>query len=289
MWPPLSVYGILVLVLVIPFVVGWWLGVGAVRLRRWVRPMVLTLGTLTVVTSVLGLVAVVTFAPAMRDTVHDHSGGAKVGEQLVVVGLVVMLGLWVLLGIVFPGVFVRFYRSPAVKAMLEYYDPVPRWTDRCPVPALGVAVGLALLGAMALASAPEGTYPTFGTVLAGPSAVAACIGLAAVAFVLARLTYRRSPVGWWGAMAFLLCTSVGSALTLFHPNRIEMYRAAGYTPQELEILSRYGAQAGGTFWIVWLPMVLLCVGYLLYVRPYFVARAPATERPHEPHPDGPTG
>lgn len=261
------------------------IGVGAVRLRRWVRPLILTAATITSVIGVVSVLAMLVAVPAMR---QGMIAGARPGTPPPPSGVLELIlactiGFMALVFVVIPGAYLWLYQKPVVKQMLEYYDPVPRWTDRHPLPVLGLAVGWAMAAGSALLEVPQAVAPVFGTVLFGAAGSAAHLAEAAAAAVVGWLVLRRRRAGWWGSLALIGLWILGAAATQLRPDRFELYRRAGYSAQELNVMRRAGATGGLFAGVLWLAASLLPLGYVLYVRRYFFPRPPA-----EAEPGGPT-
>jgi hypothetical protein len=264
---PGTIVGALLLYLIVA-VALIWLGIGAIKMRRWVRPLVLTLGTLTIVIGVISLIAMGFFFPAMAKVAPGNAGpGLPPGFfSIVMAGTMVVMGLLLL---IIPGAFVWFYRKREVKEALEHFDPVERWTDRCPIPVLGIVVALIGYGGMILVSAPQAMLPVFGTVLYGPVAMAVAIVFAIAALVLAWLSFRRRPAGWWGTIAFVVFLAVAYLMTAARSDQRNLYRNSGFTAQQLEVMNQFRSRLPFGLLGLQLPIPLLMIGYMIWVRKYF--------------------
>jgi hypothetical protein len=259
-----------------------WLGIGAVTMRRWVRPMVLTIGTIATVGGLLGIFSYVLMFPTIR-TAMAAPPAVPGGAPAMPPGIytIIMIITAVIMGVLFviiPGAFVWFYRKPEVKEALEFYDPKARWTDTCPIPVLGLAVGLILYAVSASLTSIQGIAPVFGTVLHGPAAVAVMLVMACVAFVLARLVYRIRMIGWWGTVGFMILVAVAYAMTAMRSDQAELYRAAGYPEEQLRAIQSIWQIGIALRLAVGLPWLMMIFGYLLWVYKYFKA-APNEQRP----------
>jgi hypothetical protein len=94
--------------------------------------------------------------------------------------------------------------------------------------------------------------------------------MAAAFAALAWLTYRLRPTGWWGALLLHTLWAASMVWTFSHVGWDEIYLRAGYTRQQVDAMLRYSGGFGdGSIWMAALWSVLV-VGYLLYVRRYFV-------------------
>ncbi len=249
-----------------------WLGIGAVMMRRWVRPMVLTVGTMFAVGGILGLISFAFVFPTMAATMTTAAAQTKGAMPpagffaIFVVVMMVMMGVF-FVGI--PGAFILFYRKQAVRAALEYYDPAARWTDDCPIPVLGLAVGLVIYALSALLAALQGIAPIFGTVVHGPAAVAIFLAAAVTAIVLAWKAYRVRASAWWGTIAFLLVMTLAYGVTALRSDQVELYRAAGLNDLQLQAMQGFMGIGILRKLAMGLPWLLVTCGYLAYVHKYF--------------------
>lgn len=255
-----------------------WLGIGAVRIRRWARPVMLVVGWTWLATGVASLVHYVAFGVNMREAM---TAGAPAGTPppppavvyaVTAVAGVVRLVLFVLL----PALLVWAFQRRGVRETLAFFDPRVAWTDRCPTPVLAVAAWLVLAAAGALVYSVYRVLPVFGYFIKGAPAVAALVALAAVFLWVAWAVYRLRAWAWW-ATAILWTVWAGSMVWTFTSTGYhEFYRQAGYSGREIDMMMRFS----GTFedqmvWMIALWSIAL-IGYLLYVRKYFSA-GPAPE------------
>jgi hypothetical protein len=185
---------------------------------------------------------------------------------LIVVGL---LGL--VFFIVVPAAFVWFYQPDRTRIALEAEDPQPRWTDRVPLPVLGLSVGWAMAAGFALFLLPFAMLPLFHVLLTGWSAAIAILAVAAVCAWLALSTYRLTPAGWWGSILLTLVLIASAAVTFLQIPIKAMYLAMGHSPEQVEFMVPYAINP-----LVHVGLVavfgLIAVAYLLYLRPHFRPR-----------------
>jgi len=173
-----------------------------------------------------------------------------------------------------PALLVWLYQRKGVRETVEYFDPRFSWTDRCPTPVLAVCLWLALAGLGAVVYSVYGVFPLFGRYITGAPAVVALLALAGLYLWLAWSVYRLRPWAWWGtALAWTLWS--GSMIWTFTSlGYHEFYRLAGYSGRGIDMMMRYSGQYEDSMvWMLALWSVAL-VGYLLYVRKYFVAGPP---------------
>jgi hypothetical protein len=245
-----------------------WFGVGAIRKRRWTRPLAITGGTLWLLGGVIGIASIVLNLTAMRAQMAQSAPpGTTLPAAATNAILAVSMTMMAVLGVVVPGAYVWFFAKPQVRAMLEYFDPTPRWTDRCPIPVLGVVTGLVVWGGSHLINAPQQLAPVFGTVLVGPAAAAVISAFGLGALLLVPPVYRQRMAGWWGTLALLIISAIAFGLTAFRSDLIDQYRRAGVSEEQIQMMRQ--VQSAPATPVVWVLGGLLALGYLLYVRKYF--------------------
>ena len=266
-----------------------WVGVGAVRLRRWARPVVLVAGWTWLATGVATFAHWALFGASMREMMTAGSPpGAPQPPREVVYAVTALAGaLTFVTMIILPALLVWVFRRRGVRETLTYFDARPAWTDRCPTPVLAVAAWLVLAAAGTAAYSAYAVLPVFGRFVKGPAAVAALLATAAVFLWLAWGVYRLKPVAWW-ATAVLWTLWAGSMVWTFTSTGYhEFYRQAGYSPREIDMMMRYSGQfEDGTVWMLALWSVAL-IGYLLYVRRHFAAAPPPPDAPVDAPPGAP--
>ena len=259
-----------------------WPGVGSLRIRRWVRPVILVIGWTWLVGGAASFAHWLIFGASVRELMTaSWQPGMASPPRAVFTAISAALGVVTFVFLVaLPAVLVWTYQRRGVRETLAYFDDHPsRWTDRCPTPVLAVAGWLALAGVSALAYSTYGVFPLFGRFVTGAAGAAALLGLAGLFFGLAWGVYRLSAAAWWGtAFAWTLWT--GSMVWTFtRAGYHEFYRQAGYSPQQIDALMKYGGQfEDSTVWMIALWGVGV-IGYLLVVRKYFTsAPAPTASR-----------
>lgn len=249
-----------------------WVGAGALKFRRWVRPLILAAGWTWLAATALFLIA---FAAPLLETIQalraantgGQSGAAFAGGMAITSCFV--LFVYTLL----PALAVALFHRRGVRETLAYYDREPRWTDGRPVPVLALSLSLAVLAAATAAAAPaRPVFPLFGAVLVGPPAVAGCLVVALILAWLASATFRLRRAGWWATLSILVLYLVSRVVTERVGDLAGAAERAGYTPEQLGEGS-YGLGRGtARVWFVLFWGGSLC--YLLYLRRFFAPPAP---------------
>lgn len=260
--PGLAVYAMLAVLLVV-------LGIGSIRARRWARALALILGWSWLVTGSIGLITYAFVLPKILATVSV--GGPPVPPTVKLVILVAGLVFSTALMVLIPLAVVLFYRSPHVRATCEAHDPTVRWTDKCPLPVLGLCLWLAA-GAASMLLMPlvySGAAPFFGVLLSGIAGTMFYLSMATCFGLLARGIFRMVPVAWWLVLALSVLFGISNVVTFARIDPREMYRLMGYSKAQLQQLQ--GLNILNSDWIACLSglSILPILGYLLYVRRFF--------------------
>ena len=258
--PAVAIYGLLAAGLIA-------LGSGSILCRRWARALSLVLAWSWLVMGAVGLVLYALFLPKMLGTV---GGPHPLPETARLVITVVALIFMALVFVALPGSLVLFYGSRQVKATCEARDPVPRWTDACPLPVLAMSLWLwfAVPMFVMMPVAYHGVAPFFGTFLTGVPGGLFYLFMAVIWAWAAWRLYRLDVRAWWVLLVALVLFSVSGLLTYAHHDIVEMYRLMGYPEAQIEQIQKSGLLAGNHMaWLTGCSMVPF-LGYLLFVKKY---------------------
>jgi hypothetical protein len=198
------------------------LGVGSILARRWARALTLIFACFALAAGLLSMLYMLQLLPGLTARL---STGLRVDSAATIVVLVLVWAFMFVLYLGIPGAFVLFYRSRHVKATCERMDPREGWTDRLPLPALAVAIGLGSFSLLSLSALLYGNiFPLFGFVLRGVPSALLVVLLAAGWMLLARGVYRG------GRRSLALATVLTAVLALsaiVTSARIDMLDLAG--------------------------------------------------------------
>lgn len=261
-----ATYGFLAVALV-------WLGVGSIRRRRSARALSLILGWSWLL---VGLVSVVAVALLVPSTVAQMPGSAP--SPAVVVGIVLFVMSCPM--VVVPFALVLFYSSRHVKATCEIADPRLGWTDACPLPVLAASLWMAIGASMMLLMMAGGqaAVPVFGMLLVGAPGILASLPLVLIWAYLGWALYKLRPAGWWATLAWFLVLGASAVVTFARTDLMALYARMGYPEQQLDAIRRMPGLTGANLAIYSAVMFVAMVGYLLWIRRWFV-------RPAAPQPD----
>jgi len=246
------------------------IGVGSLRARRWVRPIALVVAWVWLGCGILGLatwlVLLPTFPAAMRAA---RPADAPVPDDVMRMVTLIASLLLLVVYVALPSLFVWFYNDRDVRLTLERADPLPRWTDRCPLPVLGMSLALAAAAVGALAPLPYGAVPAMGRILTGAPAVLFCLALAAAAVALARGAYALRPWAWWGSLALVLVVHGGSLAAFLRVDMAELYARMGLPAEDIQMMREGGLLTGSVVVLTTAAIGIACVVYLIFVKRHF--------------------
>lgn len=251
-----------------------WLGTGSIMARRWARALLAVISWTLLIFGICGLGMFAVMAPQFKQMM----AAAQPPNQpplpdSVQTGMVIgIIGFFGLVGLVGPLIWALFYSGRNVKATCEALDPVPRWTDGCPLPVLGICCWL-LLGAIALIgmAAVYSVAPFFGLLVSGIIARAYYLCLGLIWLYAAWALYRLDRRGWWVVLIVTLAATVSALITFSRHDLAEMYGMMHYPEQQIAMIQKVGFNAHTIIWMTIICVVPLIV-YLLYIRK-FLTRA----------------
>jgi len=253
-----------------------WLGIGSIMARRWARALLLIFAWSCLVVGVFLLVFMpFVMTKAMANLPADAKTGNPAMPPAAITGMIMFMMIFFgLFFVVVPAIWVFFYKSRHVKATCEARDPVPRWTDACPLPVLGFCLWL-MFSALMFLFMPlinHGVMPLFGMFLTGLPGTLLCLIFAAVWGCAAWWLYHLDVRGWWLILIALVVFTASSLVTYARHDILEMYQLLGYPQAQIDQIQKTGLMTGNhMFWLSFLS-VLPFAGYLLFIKKYLPGR-----------------
>lgn len=237
------------------------LGIGSMAARRWAPPLITILSVAWLIMGLFGSVGMIFVLPQAFAAIPAEQRTFATGCAAVIFGL---------FGFVVPAIFLLFYRSRDVKATVERLDPVPRWTDRVPMPLLAFALWMfagaasLLFTGLAYRAFPYGSFMLRGwQLIAVQSAMAILLAWVGVG------TLRRQRAAWWTALGFLIFGIVYGVVAIPRMNYEAWYKAANM-PVDRNQLEMMKAMYSSPLFLVWMGVIWAAyLGFLLYIRRYF--------------------
>src|SRR5207237_5128023 len=85
-----------------------------------------------------------------------------------------------------------------------------------------------------------GVLPLFGTIVTGAPAIVGVVVEAALCFGLAWSVYLLRPLAWWGTLVLMAVMAASMVLTFARVGVKGFYSNAGYTREQIEMMTRFG-------------------------------------------------
>lgn len=203
-----------------------WAGIGSLMARRWAPAVIVAGSVVWLVRGLLALVVACVAVPYMLESMPRMAAGQP--EWAGMLAATTMVGMTAVGGVIVPALLLALYARRSVRQTCEQRDPTPRWTDGRPLAVLTLAAALATEGAGDLLAATAGAPNVlFGRPLFGAWALAAALGSAGVAAIVALDLCRLKRWAWWGSLVYIAgwALSVGLAINV---DLATLYEKMGY-------------------------------------------------------------
>jgi hypothetical protein len=263
--PAIGIYGVMAVVLV-------WLGIGSIKARRWARALMLIFSWSWLVMGVIAVTVMALVLPKMLASLPANAapGQPAVPPEAMTAVLVATFVIYGVMFVVLPAIWTIFYQSRNVKLTCERRDPIPRWTDACPLPVLGLCLWLWISVPMLLLMpiSGHGVVPFFGIFLTGLPGTVFCLVMATLWTYAGWLLFRLDSRGWWLIFIAMCVLTVSGVLTFARHDTLEMYQLMNYPKAQLDQIQKSGLLAGNRMsWLMSLS-VLPFLGYLLFIKKF---------------------
>ncbi len=255
-----------------------WLGVGSICARRWAWTLTVVLSWMWLIMGLCALIGFVFFAGPMMSAsieqqIKQQGQGKMMPPEAMMAMRIISGAVLACMYIVLPAVFLLFYQWPSVRATCQRRNPRSCWTDRCPMPVLALSIIMAAsVASMLLMPAYGCVMPLFGVFLSGASGAMVGLLITLVLAYLAWGTYRLQMAAWWGTLLLFIVGTLNMVVTFSRTDLMKMYEKMGMPAAQLEMIRKTGFVESLSHWGPWLGLVsgAVWLGYLLYVRRYFV-------------------
>ncbi len=253
-----------------------WTGIGSIRSKRWVRPIIIIAAVFCIISGTMA-VAVMLMQAVSGDlalTIPKAAPGAPVAAPSpagIFAAMIVGMIFVTLAMIAVPAAMLHFYAKSSTKEKLILLDPAPNWTDRLPIPALGWAIGCLLAGLSMLAATFGQFAIFFDRLLTGPPAILQLSLTSLLLLLGAYLCYTRPRQGWRLTFSVIIFLALSSFVYTIRadPAQLQQLMAtklASYgVPQTNSptYSNTFTLRAGGTLYYC------AALAYGLYVRRHF--------------------
>jgi len=141
------------------------------------------------------------------------------------------------------------------------------------MPVLALSIMLAV-GVVSMSSAMAYGFviPLFGVFISGAAGAVVILLIALVLAYLAWGTYRLQMAAWWATLLLAIVGTLNMVVTFSRVDLMQMYEKMGMPADQLEMIRKMGMVETMSQWGPWMNLAggAAWLGYLLYVRRYFV-------------------
>jgi hypothetical protein len=260
--PPVSQMMVSVSLYLIGGVLLVTLGVGSMLARRWARDLSLVVSWMWLLVGLSTTAFMVFLMPRFLSAMASSPPETR---TWVVTCIAILSGIF---GILIPLIMILFYRSPNVRATCVALDPHPRWTERVPLPLLGLSLWIAFSGICMTTMSAYAVLPLGRQIIAGPVAIITYCAIGILLLYVSWGLFKRSLAAWWIGVAYGVLTAAYCAIVFPQLDVNAMMKAMKMpaTPGMPDFTTMYRnplfLMILGFFWLFYL-------GYFLFVRRYF--------------------
>lgn len=219
-----------------------WIGIGSIKARKWVGPVIVALTHIALYIGVFALIGMAMMVPLMGDLIRARSRAAGNSAPNFAAEIATMFSVVFALFVylVLPGIFLWFYRRPIVRRTAEHFDATPRWTDALPQPIITIGFAAAIAAVSLALSILPGVVAAFGFVLTGVPGAILLASLSLSMLAGSVLAVKQAPAGWW-VLVLLLLLFVASTLVNVICLDLEQYYQMMKLPEEqLDVIRSSG-------------------------------------------------
>ncbi|HEX7421889.1 MAG TPA: hypothetical protein VF505_18535, partial [Thermoanaerobaculia bacterium] len=250
------------------------LGIGSMMARRWARDLSLLVAWFWLLIGGGTTLTMIFMVPRLMPKMPGQDGVST----FVMTCMMVFAGLF---GVVVPAGMILFYRSPHVRATCLALDPHPRWTERVPLPLLGLSLWQ-LFGAVSIMSmSGYAVLPLGRQIVTGPLAILVFCTIGALLLYVSWGLYLRRLAAWWAGIAYGVLIAIYCVVVFPRINYEQMIEAMGMpkTPNMPDLDAIYRSPWFfaflACFWLLYFGYFLFVLRYFPRERPVFPGAEPA--------------
>ncbi len=249
---------------------AWFIsmGIGSIKARRWARALVLISSWLWFISGTVGFIFWLGFMPKMYSQIAVNGQMPSAAITIVKIVTIVFMAIFY---IVIPGITILFYGSKNVKATCQSRNPAPDWTDKCPLPVLGLSFLFAVSSISIIQMASYNFLVAFfGSLISGAVGAVILFIILLLLIYIAVGIYKLRITAWWSAVAVTVIGTLSTIITFSRISLLELYQKMNFPEQQLEFIKQTGILKN--FNMTWYPLfwALVIIVYMLYVKKFFL-------------------
>ena len=261
------------------------LAFGLFTMKRWSRPFALTVSWGWLYMGVVMMVTLILMMGAMKGFMGDamktglasapEGSAAPPVDSILTIIMCFYIGFIFLFLILVPALLLWLNWGSDVRRTLELHDSKPRWTDRQPVPVIGLTITAAAFALFSLPGMMMMNQPWMSQFLPGGGFKYLYFLLPFVWFYISWGSYRGQIAAWITALVLLIGSAAMGIHTMQNVDWAVMYQQMGMPDAEVKkiapmvtemfALKKIGILMGASM----LPLL----AYLLWVLRFFRTRA----------------
>gem|GEM_PF-1410959 len=247
-------------------------GIEAIRLRRWVRPVMLSIMWPALVVGVISCIYMIFMIPALKG-IMESSGGTGSVFAFVISCMFVTGGV---IFILIPLSLAGLYHGEHVRRYLEYTNPAPCWADAAPLPVFGLSLWFFLISLVSFIMLITSGIPyqlSFGKVITGTFAIAYTLLYALICSIQAYGLYRLKSWAWWLTLAvWLIFSAAGIVNTLCPPAADAFSGVSGVSSGQIDTTVGMMKSIQMPSLILMVLFAVLFIGFMAYIRRFFIVQ-----------------
>ncbi|MBU0533400.1 MAG: hypothetical protein KJ887_01185 [Candidatus Omnitrophica bacterium] len=245
------------------------MGIGSINARRWARALILISSWFWFIFGIVGFIFWLIF---MQNIYGQMAVNGQMPPTAIAIVKVVTIIFMIIFYIVVPGIIILFYGSRNVKTTCESRNPNPSWTDKCPLPVLGLSVLFAISPVSMIQMASYNfLIAFFGSLISGAAGAGVSLIIVLLLIYIAIGFYKLQIKAWWTAIAVIVIGTLSTIITFSRINLLEFYQKMNFPEQQMEIIKQMGMIENSNIFMTWIPLfyAVVIIGYLLYIKKYF--------------------
>jgi len=230
-------------------------GIGSLMIKKWARAVMLVLSCLWLIIGILDYVSML-----IPQGKYSLSSGVS-SDTFYITTMIVLLIIY----IVTPVIFIIFYTRRNIRKTFKYYDPGLSWTDKTPLPVLGLSLFFIFVSLDYISNSFLKILGIFGMMLTGPVALYASLCFGVIYIVLAFGLYKLKMAAWVLSFIMHIFWIASGAVSFLKIDMNELYNYLGISRDIIENLG-FLQQNLWSFSIITSVLVVI---YQLYLLKFF--------------------
>ncbi len=252
-------------------------GIETIRLRQWVRPVILSLMWPCLIMGVYALIFFIFIIPNLKNSMESGGATGSIGA----IAISCMFAVAVVVYILIPLSLIGLFHGEHVRRYLECRNPRPSWVDAVPLPVFGLSLWYLLLSLGSLVVLATLGIPylvLFGKVFTGPFLVIYALIYIIVFAVQAYGLYKLKPWSWWLTLALSIVFSAAAMVNAINPpDATALSGSAELSSAQIKTTVAMMQSTKIPSLSMMIFSSILFIGFMLYIRRFFISNGTASK------------